>query len=187
MNHVELSIARTDDEVREAVEYIEKEMRRRFACEPPPTSGVIFVARLQSAIVGTVVYESTRDDVPFPLEKRYEFSSSRKIPYLSPRGIIVQGSRWIATERDVSHRVARYAASIAYDFGKRRQLIEAKPYTVKRLAELGVPCTQISARLSLKKTRAIVGDLGMKYFEEEPSPKLYLLELDHLIAPLQIS
>jgi hypothetical protein len=179
-----VTIARTREDVEDALLYITNVMRRRFGCEPPPTAGVIFVAKIEREIVGTAVIESTTVDTPFSLESRYDFDRAAT-PYPFDRSVTVQGSRWIATREDVSHRVFHELASIAYAFGKRYLLVEAKPYSVKRMEEFGITCPAIKrCVLSLEKTRATVGPEGMRYFEDPPSPCLYMMELSHIISAL---
>ncbi|MEJ0053943.1 MAG: hypothetical protein WDN10_04455 [bacterium] len=173
----EVSLALSETERLEAIGYIEPVMRERFKCEPPPTRGLIFIARAKGAIVGSIVLEGMADASPFPIEGRYAFDP-KDAPYPFDRPYIVQGTRWIATAPGVSNLLVRTAMRVAYELGKRHMLIEAKPYSVKRLGELGIVCREIgNARLRADEVLAMVGEAGMLYFTEPPVPTLYLMEL----------
>src|ERR1700722_16693965 len=98
MLHVEILIARSEAQRDAALAYIEREMRRRFKCKPPPTHGIIFVAKMEREIVGTVVYETADENNVFSLEDRYAFGMDAA-SYLCERTKMVQGTRWIATRQ----------------------------------------------------------------------------------------
>jgi hypothetical protein len=173
-----LSVALTKIEKVEAIAFIERIMRMRFGCDPPPTTGIILVARMEGVIVGSIVLEGIGRDYLFPIEKHYEFDTSTT-PFPFNREIIVQGSRWIATKEKVSFVILRASFELAYGLGKRYMLIEAKPYSVKRLIELGVTCKAFEkTALALEKIKNSVGDDGLKYFIEEPFPTLYMIDLE---------
>ena len=162
--------------------YIREQMERAFGCPPPETSGVIFVARSGDRIIGTLVYESTSDQVPFQIEARYRFIDGG-LSQLAPRSAMVVGTRWIGTEPGASWAVLRFASIVAVGFGKRYALIEGKPYTAKRLRELGALCTELSgAHIDLDRTEALVGLEGMVYYRQSPAPRLYIVDLAHIVS-----
>ena len=161
-------------------------MRQRFKCEPPETKGVIFIARSNGKIVGSAVIESSTGE-PFSLEGRYKFDEN-KTPYIFIRSHIVQGSRWISVLPLVSHRVLYELATVSLDFGKRYLLIEAKPYSINRMQDLGIICKKIpNCKLQIENIRKLVGKEGMRYFEEYPPPSLFMCEFTQIIRALGLN
>jgi hypothetical protein len=172
----------TREEREEALAYIESFMRARFGCMPPPTVGLIMTARADGAIVGTMAVAGTAWLVPFPIEHQYEFDPAR-MPVPFDRSLFVQGSRWTASRPGVSHGVFRAAAFAAREFGKQSMLIEAKPYAVKRFAELGIACEPVpNAQLILEAAERHVGKDGMAFYLEPPTPTLFVLDLLQIIG-----
>ena len=177
-----ITVASSQEEKTNAIIFIETNMRKSFGCEPPPTTGVIFTARLSGEIVGSIVLQGTEKNVPFPVENYYEFNPPNSTLSFS-RARTVQGSRWLAIRPNVSFELLRTSASLACEFGKQSMLIEAKPYSVKRLTELGIHCRKIpNANLQQEKVRIVVGESGMRYFTELPLPTLYVIDLKQVLS-----
>jgi hypothetical protein len=175
------SVALSAHERREAVAYIEAIMRKSFECEPPPTVGLVCVIRLYGEIAGSIVLQDSVDDALFPIERHYEFQTA-VMPLTFPRDRIIQGTRWTAAHPGVSLAILRNSFALAYGFGKRYMLIEAKPYSVKRLAELRVTCKEIeSIKLIPEKVLREVGSGGMEYYLSHPAPTLCMIELAQLL------
>ncbi|MBA3788807.1 hypothetical protein H0X32_00210 [Patescibacteria group bacterium] len=157
-------------------------MRKIFRCEPPPTRGAICIARIHDRIVGSLVLQSTKHDCPFPIEDHYDFDP-KEMPFPFSRSEVVQATRWIATEPGVSLRVVKACGWIAHGFEKRYMFIEAKPYSVERLCELGLDCRIVkNAVLVPERVRESVGEAGIFYYTEHPLPTLCIFP----IAPLLI-
>jgi hypothetical protein len=170
-------IALSEPDRSEAIHFIETQMRRAYNCEPPETNGVICIARNNNEIVGSIALYGVEEGARFPLESYYDFILNN-CPFPFERSNFVQVGRWIAIRPNVSHLLLLVSFQMAYDMGKRYALIEAKPYSAKRLLELGFNCKEISgATLVEENVRKIVGDDGMKYFTEPPKPSLYMIEL----------
>jgi hypothetical protein len=175
--HFQLHIALSDSDRSEAIHFIETQMRKAYNCDPPETNGVICVARYNNDIVGSIALYGVENGAQFPLETYYNFSLN-KCPFPFERSNLVQVGRWIAIQPHVSRLLLLASFQMAFDMGKRYALIEAKPYSVKRLLELGFNCKEIpDAILMEENIWKIVGDEGMKYFAETPKPSLYMIEL----------
>ena len=176
-----LGFALSAAERAEAVRYIECRMREHFGGDPPPTRGLICVARTNGTIVGTMVLQGSPPGEPFPIEDHYDFDGTH--PFHDGRDSVIEGSRWIASVPGISRALVIATMTLARDLGKRRMLIEAKPYSTKRLAELGFICRPIGgASLSIARVRSIVGDSGMPYYLTPPAPCPYLIDLGDAIA-----
>jgi hypothetical protein len=176
-NGLTISLAITPKEKTATIEFIETEMRRSFGCNPPPTHGVIWTARTKKNIVGSLVLQGIQENGQLSLENHYEFDELTT-PFPFNRDQLVQASRWIATEKGVSLSLLCASFAFAYALGKRYALIEAKPYSVVRLKELGFTCEEISgAKLLHKKIQDLVGEAGMSYFSNPPFPTLYMIDL----------
>lgn len=155
-------------------------MRLVFKCEPPPTKGLILAAYQDRNIVGSIVLRNSDSDQNFSLEARYELNDDN--PLAQNRQCTIEGSRWIATVPSVSGLLLKAAAQVSLEFGREYMLIEAKPYSVMRLQELGWNVSKVEgATISLSRTLEMVGAEGMKYFEEPPEPTLYLIHLRSLL------
>jgi hypothetical protein len=177
---VRIEIAFTESERSEAIAFIEHFMRETFNCDPPPTTGVIFVARAEGQIVGSIVLAGTDGEMPFSIESHYTFEpSTAAFPFM--RTYIVEGSRWLSSRKElstVSSLLILHSFTLAYEFGKRYMLIEAKPYSIKHLGKLGVLCHPIEgATLRREHLLQSIGERSMRYFIESPEPTLYMLEL----------
>jgi hypothetical protein len=185
---VNISIAFTKNERDEAVEFIEKFMRETFECDPPPTHGIVCVARISGEVVGSIVLAGTEEHQPFPLERQYSFDP-KYAPYPFVRHDMVQGSRWTSSRKDlpqVAIDLLRFSFSLAFGLGKRHMLIEAKPYSVKHLEKLGVICFPIEgAVIVVDSIKNIVGEKGMKYFIEPPLPTLYMIDIGLAVHAFQ--
>jgi len=170
--------AAVDPESRmEALAHIERSMREKFGCEPPPTTGLAFVARAGGRIVGSLVIEGASGNGPLPIETHYAFDEARS-PYPYVRHDIVQATRWTASVPEASRLVVLATMRAAFHLGKRLMLIEAKPYAIARLAELGMDFREIEgAEVLLETVRESVGPEGMKYFTDAPAPSLYLCDM----------
>ncbi len=176
-SQVRLCIALSESDRSEAVSFIETQMRNIYDCEPPKTKGVICIARDNDSIVGSIVLYGIEEGARFPLEDCYDFHLS-DCPFPFRKSNVVQVGRWIAIRPNVSHLLLQASFQMAYDMGKRYALIEAKPYSAKRLLELGFNCQEIpDATLLEDNVRKIVGEDGMKYFTQPPKPTLYMIEL----------
>ena len=179
---IRISFAHSRVERAEVLRFIETEMAASFGCAPPPTHGTICVAWAAEMIVGTLASESACDDEMLPLEERYEFNHS-STPFPFVRSQIIVTTRWLAKRKGVSFLVLRETSALALDHGKRFMLIEAKPYAVERLNAIGAVCLPVEgARLLIAKTRAIVGEAAMRYFEQAPSPSLYMMDLTQIVS-----
>jgi len=166
----------------EALRFIEDEMRQSFGCDPPATTGVFFLARLQGKIVGSIALQGTGKNGKLPIENHYEYKSQDSSPPFD-RALTVQASRWIATQGGISLSILRASFDVAYILGKKYVLIEAKPYSTKRLGELGVICKEIKdVTLLPERIRGEVGENGMKYFLEPPLPTLYMIDIQESIT-----
>ncbi len=174
---LEFSVALTQYARARAVTHIESVMRSSFQCEPPVTIGLVCTVTQDEKIVGSLVLVDSKDDAIFPVEEHYEFDSD-KCPLSFNRDEMVQAGRWTAQVPDASRLILRNAFKLAYAFGKRWVLIEAKPYSVKRLEQLGATCYEIpNTLLLLDKVREAVGDNGMSYYSAFPAPTLYMIEI----------
>jgi hypothetical protein len=174
---VTISIVMTSEERKEALSYIKSSMQRAFGCDPPPTRGLICVAREGSTIVGSLVLQNALHNCTFPIEEHYVFDA-RKAPFPFVREEIFQASRWLADTPGVSLLVVQACAQLARDLGKLYFFIEAKPYSAKRLQELGFNCQPIPGAVLLPElARIVVGDAGMRFYEEDPQPTLYMLPM----------
>ena len=174
---VTLRIALSKKERLQAVAFIESQMRRVYGCEPPPTVGVVCTAHIFEEIVGSIVMHGVENDTPFPIEEYYNFDS-RNTPFPFNRQIMLQVSRWISVHPGVSEMLIRTSFALAFSLGKRYSLVEAKPYSIKRLSEFGILCKEIEgSRLQPEKVCKIVGTNGMRYFTELPLPSLYMIQL----------
>lgn len=173
--NVRLTLAVAARERAVATAYIERIMRERFGGRAPPTAGVIITALFRGRLVGTIALEGSRNDEPFPIEAHYQFTADT--PFPCSRAHIMQGSRWVATKAGVSGPLVEAALELGYQLGKCYMLIEAKPYSIARLAELGIPCIPIpGAHLSLEQALSQVGEEGMPYYRTPPLPQPYLIE-----------
>ncbi len=174
---LEFSVALTQYARAIAVTHIESIMRNSFRCEPPATVGLVCTVTQNEKIVGSLVLVDSKDNIRFPVEEHYEFDVGN-CPISFNRNEIVQASRWTAQVPDASRLILRNAFKLAYAFGKRWVLIEAKPYSVRRLEELGATCYEIpTTTLLLEKVREAVGENGMSYYCTVPVPTLYLIEI----------
>jgi hypothetical protein len=174
---ITVSAVVTKEERVEVLAYIESAMRDAFHCNPPVTIGVVCIARENGVIVGSLAIQSSTRDSPFPVEHHYDFDLDNT-PFTFHREKIVQAGRWIAQRTGVSLLVLQACSQLAIDFGKRYMLIEAKPYSAKRLCELGYDCRPINgAKLLVESVKASVGEDGMRYYLEEPLPTLYMFPI----------
>jgi hypothetical protein len=175
-------VALNDTEKAESLHFIETNMRKSFHCEPPPTKGLTCFVRIDDEIAGTLVLQGSTQDALFPAEEHYSFSTINT-PFPFDRTRIVQASRWLAIKKGITYTLVRGAFTLAYELGKQFVLIEAKPYSTKRLAELGIDCIAIpNAALLIDIVRATIGEDGMAYFIEPPQPTLYMISIKQALA-----
>lgn len=173
-----IEIAVTQAQRSEVLAYIEAQMRRRFACEPPPTRGVLFVSRDASGIVGTIALESSVNGAPFSVESWYAFEQ-HKAPFPFDRQRIVYGTRWLSSRQNVALPLFRGALAFAQSFGKEYMLFEAKPYVLDYFDRLSIAWKRFEqATLLPERACEVVGEDGMRYYRTEPLPTLCMLALD---------
>ncbi len=172
-----VSVAIDPGEREIAMRYIHEKMRASFGCEPPTTTGVIFVVKEGARIVGSLVLEGSQNDEPFGIESHYDFDPERS-PFPYVRDHIIQAVRWTGSRAHASRMVALATMQVSLAMGKRYIMIEAKPYSVKRLHELGMDFREIEgASLRMDHIRSVVGEDGMTYFTEQPAPSLFLMDI----------
>ncbi len=180
-----MALAYTEAERAEVLDFIHHEMRRTFGSEPSVTPGLLIFVRLRKDIVGSIAIQDIEKDEMFPIEKHY-VSYDTRISFIFERRHVVQGSRWIATKPGVSSALLRAAFTLACSFGKRGMLIEAKPYSIRRLLELGVFCEKISnVSLLQEKVYEEVGEIGMAYYATPPLPDLFMIDMEKSLAHLK--
>lgn len=155
-----------------ALTYVATQMQQVFECTPPPTPGLILLARDSSGIVGSMAIENIAHD-PCSLETRYRIAPDLFEKTNRLQGVV--GARWTATRTHVGAPLFRAACVLAHSLGKQFMLIEAKPAPIRRFRQLGIPFTPVSASLDTEATAHIVGATGMRYFIEPPYPALYIL------------
>lgn len=153
----------------EALAYIEGIARSRHNATPPAPPQVLFAAKKDNDIVGTIGLDMGTSVQPLPLEHIYQFATDLFLHEFD-RTQVAQYGRWMASVERISLALAYIATVYALAKGKTRGWFEAKPLIASKLRNIGMELTPIPhTRLLLER----VPETGRAYYTEQPEPMIY--------------
>jgi|GEM_PF-2023459 len=121
----------------EVEEFVVSSLKRWYNCGPIPLPHSVLVAKHGAEIVGTVALSFSQGNEIFSLEKIYKFDyNNMPLPFV--RDNIVQFSRWVTGQQNVSQALLFTSALIGIKRGCEYGLGEVKPKIRDRFAEIGI-------------------------------------------------
>ncbi len=147
-----------------------------FDVKPPPIE-VIFVARENSKIVGTLGFDYCNGDGEMPLEEIFAFDKNKTPLTYDPRRSI-QFSRWTAENPKISI-VLIYASTLyALNRGMCYGWSEQKEKAAKSAIRAGVQLHEVCD--AVIRTNSIPREIR-RFYTTKPAPKLYMVELGQML------
>ncbi len=178
---IETRLARTPGQWDAIDAFIRTHAYNTHGCEAPPCSprGFLFGAWQDEVVVGSMYIEFRDDHTPHPLEEVYGYDAVSALfcDITYRRSIHPQAGRWFSSKQksSVSLRVLHEACRFAAAQGIEWLISEGRPYTFKRLRELGIILEENAASLpDLSK----VPLAGRRYYQSDPPPCLFRMRCD---------
>lgn len=162
---------------REAFEYVNRIYWRVFRVIPPPAD-VIFVARRNGRIVGTLGFDYCGEGNDMPPEHLFSFDRKKTpLPFDCARS--VQYGRWTADGPSISAELLYAVTAYALGGGMRYVWCEQKKNAARTLRLLGV--TLHPVKDAVLKTGAVPESVRT-YYLSEPTPRLYMFKLEQALS-----
>jgi hypothetical protein len=174
---IEVRVADTGPERFAVQRFMREHALRIFGCEPPLSTGLLIAAWSEGNVIGSVALDFREKDQPFPLEELYD---ARAFEELFPEGFdrarTVQAGRWFSVHKGsvVSKLLLQSLRQCARSKKRRFAIGEAKPYALKRFAELGFRFDTVD---TYHPNMGVVPQAGRRYYELNPPPQLFRLHL----------
>lgn len=170
---VRIALAETEEEKRNAEQFVEWMALKWYACSPPPKTEVLFAARNHREVVGTIGLDFSDSAEPFRLEHSYDIDYPNA-PWPFDRAKLAQYSRWLANAPNISSALIYCSAAHALNLGKVYGFGETKPFLLSKLWKFGMDVKVIPHRAF--HIEAIPEDARGYYLKGPPSV-LFMMEL----------
>lgn len=132
-----IGLVESDEDKVLAEEFIRHNALKWYACDPPPPTQILFAAKIQRDIVGTIGFDFSDGVAPFRLEHAYDFDY-RGAPWSFERKKLAQYSRWMANAPNVSFALIHHSAVYALAQGRQYGFGETKPLLMSLLWKFGM-------------------------------------------------
>lgn len=180
---IRIGLANQKKDREDAALLINETVERWYHCIPPPPPSVLFVAKDEDRVVGTLGIDLGEEKNPLPIEKIYEFDHTAT-PWPFDRLKLIQFGKWMASVKGISGVLNYVAVQYAISRGREYGCSEVKEQIAKRLQELGVEVRFIpNAKLLLEK----INKEAQGYYLIPPNPKPCMVDLFQMKSALKSS
>lgn len=175
-NPIVISLVTDIQERQRVIAFINKVAFKWHQCFPPPPPPILFVAKQESEIVGTIAFNFGDKNRPLPLERIYGFDYS-KTPWPFVREKITQYGRLTAIIPDVAMVISYVTTVYALARGKLYGLAELKDRVAEHQRKIGVKLYLVpGAKLNIDE----ISEGEKNYYLTSPVPKLYMFSLEQV-------